>query len=191
MKEKSSFNWFYLVVIVIIAITIYPLLNTSTTQTINEEGFFNYMKAGKIKNVIVYNDVEEADVFLTPEAKKASVKSKEKSPISALQQMQKEAPDYSINIGDVKYFQENFDKIKSENPKINTQMRFDKKGSALQDILIQALIWFGIMALIYYFLFRKMGSGGGPGGQIFSIGKSRAKLFDENEKVQVLSLIHI
>ncbi len=30
-----------------------------------------------------------------------------------------------------------------------------------------------------------MGSGGGPGGQIFSIGKSRAKLFDENEKVQV------
>lgn len=185
MKEKSSFNWFYLVVIVIIAITIYPLFNTSSTQTINEEGFFNYMKAGKIKNVIVYNDVEEADVFLTPEAKKASVKPKEKNPISALQQMQKETPDYSINIGDVKYFQENFDKIKSENPKINTQMRFDKKGSALQDILIQALIWFGIMALIYYFLFRKMGSAGGPGGQIFSIGKSRAKLFDENEKVQV------
>jgi cell division protease FtsH len=30
-----------------------------------------------------------------------------------------------------------------------------------------------------------MGIGGGPGGQIFSIGKSRAKLFDENEKVQV------
>ena len=45
MKEKSSFNWFYLVVIVIIAITIYPLFNTSSTQTINEEGFFNYMKA--------------------------------------------------------------------------------------------------------------------------------------------------
>ena len=116
MKEKSSFNWFYLVVIVIIAITIYPLFNTSSTQTINEEGFFNYMKAGKIKNVIVYNDVEEADVFLTPEAKKASVKPKEKNPISALQQMQKETPYYSINIGDVKYFQENFDKIMFANP---------------------------------------------------------------------------
>jgi cell division protease FtsH len=99
--------------------------------------------------------------------------------------MQKETADYSIQIGDIKYFQEKFDQIKNENPKINTQLRFDKKGSALQDILIQALIWFGIMGLIYYFLFRKMGSGGGPGGQIFSIGKSRAKLFDENEKVQV------
>jgi cell division protease FtsH len=51
--------------------------------------------------------------------------------------------------------------------------------------MINALIWFGIMGLIYYFLFRKMGGAGGPGGQIFSIGKSRAKLFDENEKIQV------
>jgi ATP-dependent Zn protease len=39
-----------------------------------------------------------------------------------------------------------------------------------------ALFWIGIMALFYFVLFRKMGGGaGGPGGQIFSIGKSRAK----------------
>ena len=75
--------------------------------------------------------------------------------------------------------------MKKENPQIKTQYDFKTAGSPFQDILIQALIWFGIMAVIYYFLFRKMGSGGGPGGQIFSIGKSRAKLFDENEKVQV------
>ena len=185
MKKKSSFNWFYLVIIVILAITIFPLLDFNPSKTINEEGFFKYMKAGKVQNVIVYNDVDEVDVFLTPEAKKESVKSKDNSPVSAFQQMQKATADYSIQIGDIKYFQEKFDQIKNENPKINTQLRFDKKGSALQDILIQALIWFGIMGLIYYFLFRKMGSGGGPGGQIFSIGKSRAKLFDENEKVQV------
>ncbi len=29
------------------------------------------------------------------------------------------------------------------------------------------------------------GGAGGPGGQIFSIGKSRAKLFDEKDKIQV------
>ena len=75
--------------------------------------------------------------------------------------------------------------MKKENPQVKTQYDFKTAGSPFQDILIQALIWFGIMAVIYYFLFRKMGSGGGPGGQIFSIGKSRAKLFDENEKVQV------
>ena len=185
MKEKSSFNWFYLVIIVILAITIFPLLDLNPTKTINEEGFFKYMKAGKVENIIIYNDVDEVDVFLTQDAKKEKVKPKDNSTISAFQQMQKATADYSIKIGDIKYFQEKFDQIKNENPKVNTQLRFDKKGSALQDILIQALIWFGIMGLIYYFLFRKMGSGGGPGGQIFSIGKSRAKLFDENEKVQV------
>ena len=75
--------------------------------------------------------------------------------------------------------------MKKENPGIKVNILNEQAGSPLQDILINALIWFGIMGLLYYFLFRRMGSGGGPGGQIFSIGKSRAKLFDENEKVQV------
>ena len=99
--------------------------------------------------------------------------------------MQEQKPDFDFNYGNLQYFQEKFDNLKKENPQIKTQYDFKTAGSPFQDILIQALIWFGIMAVIYYFLFRKMGSGGGPGGQIFSIGKSRAKLFDENEKVQV------
>ncbi|HAI81206.1 MAG TPA: peptidase M41, partial [Chryseobacterium sp.] len=39
----------------------------------------------------------------------------------------------------------------------------------------------------YFVIFRKMmgGGGGGGGGQIFSIGKSKAKLFDEKDKIQV------
>ena len=99
--------------------------------------------------------------------------------------MQEQKPDFDFNYGNLQYFQEKFDNLKKENPQVKTQYDFKTAGSPFQDILIQALIWFGIMAVIYYFLFRKMGSGGGPGGQIFSIGKSRAKLFDENEKVQV------
>ena len=74
MKEKSSFNWFYLVIIVILAITIFPLLDLNPTKTINEEGFFKYMKAGKVENIIIYNDVDEVDVFLTQDAKKEKVK---------------------------------------------------------------------------------------------------------------------
>ena len=32
---------------------------------------------------------------------------------------------------------------------------------------------------------RVGGGGGGPGGQIFNIGKSKATLFDQNSKVNV------
>jgi cell division protease FtsH len=39
---------------------------------------------------------------------------------------------------------------------------------------------------VWIFLMRRMsGGGGGPGGQIFSIGKSKAKLFDKNTDVKV------
>ena len=185
MKEKSSFNWFYLVVFAVLAITIYPLLNLDPPQSINENGFFALLKENKVEKVIVYTDTPRADVFLTKEARAALVKNAKKDTQNLLPAMQEQKPDFDFNYGNLQYFQEKFDNLKKENPQVKTQYDFKTAGSPFQDILIQALIWFGIMAVIYYLLFRKMGSGGGPGGQIFSIGKSRAKLFDENEKVQV------
>ena len=185
MKEKSSFNWFYLVVFAVLAITIYPLLNLDPPQSINENGFFALLKENKVEKVIVYTDTPRADVFLTKEARAAMVKNAKKDTQNLLPAMQEQKPDFDFTYGNLQYFQEKFDNLKKENPQVKTQYDFKTAGSPFQDILIQALIWFGIMAVIYYFLFRKMGSGGGPGGQIFSIGKSRAKLFDENEKVQV------
>ena len=185
MKEKSSFNWFYLVVFAVLAITIYPLLNLDPPQSINENGFFALLKENKVEKVVVYTDTPRADVFLTKEARAALVKNAKKDTQNLLPSMQEQKPDFDFNYGNLQYFQEKFDNLKKENPQVKTQYDFKTAGSPFQDILIQALIWFGIMAVIYYFLFRKMGSGGGPGGQIFSIGKSRAKLFDENEKVQV------
>lgn len=185
MKEKSSFNWFYLVVFAVLAITIYPLLNLDPPQSINENGFFALLKENKVEKVVVYTDTPRADVFLTKEARAALVKNAKKETQNLLPAMQEQKPDFDFNYGNLQYFQEKFDNLKKENPQVKTQYDFKTAGSPFQDILIQALIWFGIMAVIYYFLFRKMGSGGGPGGQIFSIGKSRAKLFDENEKVQV------
>ncbi len=42
-----------------------------------------------------------------------------------------------------------------------------------------------ILGIWFYIMRRAMGSGGGPGGQIFNIGKSKATLFDKNTKVNV------
>lgn len=186
MKEKNSFNWFYLVIFVVLAITIYPLLNLNPPQSINENGFFTLLKENKVEKVIVFTDTPKAEVYLTKEAKAASVKNSNNEAQNLLPSMQqKQQPDFDFNYGNLEYFQQKFDNFKKENPTVKTEPRYDVAGSPMQDLLINALVWFGIMGLLYYFLFRKMGGAGGPGGQIFSIGKSRAKLFDENDKVQV------
>ena len=38
-----------------------------------------------------------------------------------------------------------------------------------------------IMIAIWMFFMRRMSGGGGPGGQIFNIGKSKATLFDKTK----------
>ena len=186
MKEKSGFNWFYLVVLLIIGITVYPLLNMQSSKTVTESGVFTLLKDKKIQRIVVYTDTPSADIYLTKEAKAKLVDKAENKTENPLLPAMKQGPDYEFNYGNLQYFQQKLDNFQKANPQAsNVEIKYDEAGSSTQSLIVNALIWFGIMGLIYYFLFRKMGGAGGPGGQIFSIGKSRAKLFDENEKVQV------
>jgi cell division protease FtsH len=53
------------------------------------------------------------------------------------------------------------------------------------DNLFSYIIFFGLIIAVWMFMMRRMGGGGGPGGQIFNIGKSKAKLFEKDTKVDV------
>jgi AFG3 family protein len=50
--------------------------------------------------------------------------------------------------------------------------------------VLQFLIPIAILVALWFFFMRRVG-GGGPGGQIFNIGKSRASLYDKENKVNV------
>lgn len=186
MKEKSGFNWFYLVVLLIIGITVYPLLNMQSSKTVTESGVFTLLKDKKIQRIVVYTDTPSADIYLTKEAKAKLVDKADNKTENSLLPAMKQGPDYEFNYGNLQYFQQKLDNFQKANPQAsNVEIKYDEAGSSTQSFFANVLVWLAIMGLIYYFLFRKMGGAGGPGGQIFSIGKSRAKLFDENEKVQV------
>lgn len=184
--NNKGFNWFF--PIAIIALLLFfgsNFLGGDSAKSIDEDGFFREMQAGKVQNIIIYKDIEKADVFLTKEAKSAMVSKagKESNPLSAFEMAPK--ADFSVKYGDLQLFLQKFEQIKATNPAIKTTKDYGTGKSALMDILVPALVWISILGLFYFLLFRKMGGGGGPGGQIFSIGKSKAKLFDEKERIQV------
>lgn len=184
--NNKGFNWFFPIAIAAILFFVFGkgFLGQPEAKTINEEAFFTLMKEGKVKEIITYTDAKEADVFLTKEAKVATVnKNKNQSLLPGMDMAPK--ADFSFRYGDLQYFQQKFDTFKKENPAVKTQMELSEKGTEMQGILVQAAIWFGIMFLIYYIFFKRMAGPGGAGGQIFSIGKSRAKLFDDKDKIQV------
>ena len=162
------------------------MLNMQSSKTVTESGVFTLLKDKKIQRIVVYTDTPSADIYLTKEAKAKLVDKADNKTENPLLPAMKQVPDYEFNYGNLQYFQQKLDNFQKANPQAsNVEVKYDEAGSSTQNLIVNALIWFGIMGLIYYFLFRKMGGAGGPGGQIFSIGKSRAKLFDENEKVQV------
>ncbi|MCE3075374.1 ATP-dependent zinc metalloprotease FtsH [Chryseobacterium gwangjuense] len=183
--NNKGFNWFFPIIIIALLLFVGSnFLGGDGAKSIDEDGFFREMQAGKVQNIIIYKDTEKADVFLTKAAKSASVdKAKQNDPLAAFSVSPK--ADFTVKYGDLQLFLQKFDKVKATSPAIATTKDYGTGKNPMMEILIQALIWITILGIFYFFLFRKMGSGGGPGGQIFSIGKSKAKLFDEKERIQV------
>ncbi|WP_426275434.1 ATP-dependent zinc metalloprotease FtsH [Chryseobacterium sp. S-02] len=183
--NNKGFNWFFPIIIIALLLFVGSnFLGGDGAKSMDEDGFFREMQAGKVQNIIIYKDTEKADVFLTKAAKTATVdKSKENDPLAAFSVAPK--ADFTVKYGDLQLFLQKFDQVKAANPALATTKDYGTGKNPMMEILVQALIWITILGIFYFFLFRKMGSGGGPGGQIFSIGKSKAKLFDEKERIQV------
>lgn len=183
--NNKGFNWFFPVAIIALLLIFVPnFLGGNTSKSISEDNFYNLLSEGKVHNVIVFKDIEKADVYLNQSAKNEVVKeNNDNSPLPALDFSPK--ADYSMSYGDLQLFLEKVDQIKKQHPNVKSDITYEISKNPISELLLTAAFWIGIMALFYFVLFRRMSGPNGPGGQIFSIGKSRAKLFDEKEKVQV------
>jgi len=136
-----------------------------------------YLENGQIEKVIIYNQ-DEAEVFLTDEA----LKTKEHQKVAKdIFDRPNKGPQYTFEIGNDLVFQNKLEKAREEG-KLK-EYNFEKKSN-WSDILI-SLLPIIIIVGVWIFIMRKMSGGaGGGGGQIFNIGKSKAKLFDEKTDVK-------
>jgi AFG3 family protein len=95
-------------------------------------------------------------------------------------------PHYYFEIGDVKQFEDNLHEAErtfADNEKIPVE--YVTEHDILGGIL-GYLIPIVLLIALWMFVMRRMGGGaGGPGGQIFNIGKSKAQLFDKDTLVKV------
>ncbi len=182
--NNKGFNWFFpITIIALILLFGSNFLFKPSQNEIGEEKFLTLLKSGDVQNVMIYRDNYKADVFLNQDAKNQMVKKKDSNPLSVFDNSPK--PDYILKYGSLQLLIEKIDKVKAENTEIKTTYEVGMAGSMLQDILIQILVGLIILSIIYFILFRKMGAGGGAGGQIFSIGKSKAKLISDDTKTKV------
>ncbi len=144
-----------------------------------------WAKKGHIERFIVVNP-KEAYVYIKKDSLTAvEHATKVKAPKKTL--FNSDQPHYVMSIGSVEVASSKMDKI-------NEQIIKEKKQQPVELKIEDRINWsavmvnFGLPILIFIglwiFILRRMGGGpGGPGGQIFNIGKSKATLFDGNSKV--------
>jgi ATP-dependent metalloprotease FtsH len=178
-KFKVS-PWLVYTAILLIFLFISFITGSSSLQEpsqLTSSKFNVFLEKGQIEKVIVYNKTE-AEVFLKPEALKAKEHQKVAKDIF---DRPNKGPQYTFEIGNDELFQTKLETAVAEG-KLK-DFNFSQKSN-WSDILI-SLLPIIIIIGVWIFIMRKMSGGaGGGGGQIFNIGKSKAKLFDEKTDVK-------
>ncbi|MCP2025893.1 cell division protease FtsH [Flavobacterium sp. HSC-32F16] len=151
--------------------------NLSEPAQLTSSKFNTLLEKGQIEKVIVYNKAE-AEVYLTQAALKDAAN---KKVAKDLFDRANKGPHYTLEIGNDQIFQTKLEKAVNEG-KLK-DFNFIQKNN-WSDILI-SLLPIIIIIGVWIFIMRKMSGGGaGGGGQIFNIGKSKAKLFDEKTDIK-------
>ncbi len=181
-KKSNKINpyWIYAgIVVVILLIQLYTSINSPVEKT-NESKFLEFIKQNDVERVVVINK-EYVDVYLKEESiSKEAYKRVSKKPFGNQKNL---GPHYQFTIGDLNIFQQKLDKLR-DTYNLNFSIEFKKEGNWLDGV--SWLIPIVIMIFIWMFFMRRMNSNvSSGGGGIFSIGKSKAKIFDENSNVKV------
>ncbi|SRX54062.1 ATP-dependent zinc metalloprotease FtsH [Aequorivita sp. CIP111184] len=182
-KPKSSYYWIYIAIaLLFVGINIFGGGSWSQPAKINQAKFEEFLRNGDVEKVDVINK-KIAKVYLTEDAKAKEIHSKKDNAPSFLSPGPND-PNYQFEFGDLQLFQKDFQDIKTQN-NLPANLNFDTENNVWGDILM-GILPFVIIIGIWIFIMRRMssGAGGGAGGQLFNIGKSKAKLFDEKTDVK-------
>lgn len=175
---KINSYWIYAIVIMLLIVGQLVIGNGYSDDKTSIAQLNEMIQNGDVKKVEVVNN-EYAEVYL----KKESLTKYPKASRNALMENQ---ANFVVEIGSVETFEQNINKLNETRPKEQqVELLFSKKSNII-GTLIGYLLMPVIFILLYLFIMRRVsGSGGGPGGQIFNIGKSKATLFEKNTKVDI------
>ncbi len=157
------------------------IFNSSSFQDptkISSSKFDELLNSGQIEKVIVFNKVQ-AEAYLTAAALKVKGNSKvAKDPLFG---GINKGPHYTFEIADAQNFENKLVKAKTDSKLKDYDFKLKSDWSEYIVGFLPMLLLIGVWL---FFMRRMSGGGGGAGGQIFNIGKSRAKLFDEKADVK-------
>ena len=182
-KPKVNIYWVYgIVITVLLGMSFFSGdSNFNNIGKTNISEFEKYLNAGDVKEIIVINK-NLAQISLKEDVLSKAEHQRVKSE-NFLGQENIKGPHYQFEVGNLELFQRKLEK--AEEKGIDFKYEFNTVENKWLDIIIGFLPIIIIVG-VWIFLMRRMSGGGagGAGSQIFNIGKSKAKLFDQNSDIK-------
>ncbi|MFL5729052.1 MAG: ATP-dependent metallopeptidase FtsH/Yme1/Tma family protein, partial [Cytophagaceae bacterium] len=177
--QKPNYQVWIIVILLLLVLGVTIVQKHQTPTLIEQAEFEKMMEKHDVSKVVLVVSENLVEVTLKEKALENSTYSDLKNTPGYLPSNQ--GPHAYFKVISPESFKEDYDKLPKS---VRDTVKVDiERGSGLTNFLATWGFLF-IILFAFWFLMRRMTSGG-PGGQIFNIGKSKAALFDAENKVKI------
>ena len=177
---RFNMNWIYGLIILSLGLLFFTgggnMMAGSAKQEATYTKFKEYVNKGYANNVVVNSEQRTIKMFVKP-ANVRDVFGKDPKQLG-------EKPYVSVQFGSTDELEKYLTEVQKAG-KIKDFAFDNDKGGHFTDILIQIVPFIALIA-IWIFIMRRMGSGGAGGGSgVFSVGKSKAKMYEKGNEIGI------
>ncbi len=177
-KPVFNFYWIYIVIIVLLILMALFRWEGGIAKTTYPEFQVEMLPKGHVEEVMVINksyaEVTIKKEFLTDPMHEKTINKSFTGGANS-------GPHYTFQIPNNESFSDSLNVWKQNYGITYDYTTEDNWGREM----LSWVLFFGLMIGVWIFIMRRVSGGGGAGGQIFNIGKSRAQLFDKGKGTNV------
>lgn len=183
-KPRPSFQGWLIGGLLALVIGITLFSNESTAISTTSRDFEKMLLANDVQKVVLIKNQDLVEITLKQEALSNTKYKIQLDDNKGFMSSGDAGPHFKLEILSPEKFDKDYEEILTKLPE---SQRFDYRQDTRSDYTNLISTWGFLFLLIFgfWFLMRRMTGGGGPGGQIFNIGKSKASLFDAENKVKI------
>ncbi|PZV85450.1 membrane protease FtsH catalytic subunit [Algoriphagus aquaeductus] len=180
--QKPGFQLWLIIAAVMVLLGLTWIQQRGVVIDITQKRFEDMYVAGDVAKVVIVRNMNRVDVTLKPAALQNS---KYKTELEANSSFFNPAgPHYSLQVTTSDKFQADFQALEERNPE-DQRIGFSVTNEENWSSYFGSFGFLILLFVFFWFMMRRMAGPSGPGGQIFNVGKSKAQLFDAENKVKI------
>lgn len=181
-QQKPNFQIWLIVGAVVVLLGLTWIQQRNSVIDITKNRFEQMYKDDDIAKVTIIKNMDRVDISLKPSALSKPKYKDELEANSAF--YDPSGPHYSLQLASKETFADDYaalEETRPESERIGYSVTTEENWTSYFGS-------FGFLILLFvffWFMMRRMSGPSGPGGQIFNVGKSKAQLFDAENKVKI------